>query len=59
MKTEIHPEGTITEINLSRKLAGAIYNAIEEYQEELPDYVVKAYRELYDHYEEQKLVGAP
>jgi len=57
MKTEIHSEGTCVEINLSRKLAGAIYNAIEEHMEELPDYVVKAYRELYDHYEEQKLVG--
>ena len=57
MKTENHPEGTNTEINLSRKLASAIYWAVEEYMEELPDNVMKAYRKLRDHYEEKGLVN--
>ena len=39
MKTEIHTEGTCTEINLSRELASAIYWAVEEHMEELPDSV--------------------
>ena len=59
MKTEIHSEGTCVEINLSRKLAGAIYTAIELHMEELPDEVLQAYRELYEHYEAQMLVGTP
>jgi len=57
MKTENHPEGTNMEINLSRDLASAIYWAVEEYMEELPDNVMKAYRELRDHYEEKGLVN--
>jgi hypothetical protein len=57
MKTENHPEGTNTEINLSRDLASAIYWAVEEYMEELPDNVMKAYRKLRDHYEEKGLVN--
>lgn len=57
MKTEIHTEGTCTEINLSRELANAIYRAVEEYMEELPDSVMKAYRELREHYVDQGLVN--
>ena len=58
MKTENHPEGTNTEINLSRELASAIYWAVEEYMEQLPDGVMKAYLELYDHYIEKGLVNS-
>jgi len=57
MKTEIHTEGTCTEINLSRELASAIYWAVEEHMEELPDSVIKAYRELREHYVDQGLVN--
>lgn len=57
MKTEIHTEGTCTEINLSRELASAIYWAVEEYMEELPESVLKAYRELREHYVEKGLVN--
>lgn len=57
MKTEIHTEGTNTEINLSRSLASAIYWAVEEHMEELPDDVMKAYRELREHYVEKGLVN--
>lgn len=58
MKTEIHPEGTCTELNLSRELANAVYYALEEYGEELPEYVVKAYRNLREHYEEMMEIEA-
>jgi hypothetical protein len=57
MKTEIHTEGTCTEINLSRELASAIYWAVEEHMEELPDNVLQAYRELREHYVERGLVN--
>ena len=57
MKTEIHTEGTCTEINLSRELASAIYWAVEEHMEELPDNVLQAYRELREPYVERGLVN--
>ena len=58
-KHEIHPEGTCTEINLSRTLAGEISQVVEQYGNVLPQNVMNAYRKLREHYADQMLVGKP
>ena len=50
VKTEIHPEGTATEIKLSRALAREIAQVTEQYGGVVPHNVMQAYHKLREHY---------
>lgn len=50
---ETHPRGTTTELRLSRNLANAIEQIVQQYGNVIPQSVRQAYEELHAHYVKQ------